>query len=81
VPLEVRAALLGHRLRGAPGDSLGSEAMTARYSHGGYGWNQQLRQAVTLLQTALLSYGLSYGQPAWKRIYCGAVRRGSKLNW
>jgi len=64
VPLEVRAALLGHRLRGAPGDSLGSEAMTARYSHGGYGWNQQLRQAVTLLQTALLSYGLSYGQPA-----------------
>jgi len=63
VPLEVRAALLGHRLRGAPGDSLGSEAMTARYSHGGYGWNQQLRQAVTLLQTALLSYGLSDGRP------------------
>ena len=63
VPLEVRAALLGHRLRGAAGDSMGSETMTARYSHGGYGWNQQLRQAVTLLQTALLSYGLSYGRP------------------
>jgi len=64
VPLEVRAALLGHRLRGASGDSLGSETMTARYSHGGYGWNQQLRQAVTLLQTALLSYGLSDGRPS-----------------
>jgi hypothetical protein len=29
---------------------------------GGYGWNQQLRNAVTLLHTALLSAGLSAGQ-------------------
>ncbi len=57
VPLEIRSALLGHRLRS---DSLGSETMTARYSHGGRGWNQQLRQAVTLLETAILSDGLSY---------------------
>ena len=64
VPLEVRAALLGHRLRGMGSDPLGGESMTAAYSHGGYGWNQQLREAVTRLQTALLSYGLSYGIPA-----------------
>ena len=38
--------------------------MTSRYSHGGYGWNQQLRHAITLLHTALLSYGLSYGRLA-----------------
>ncbi len=31
--------------------------MTAAYSHGGYGWNQQLRAAVSLLHNALLSYG------------------------
>ena len=61
VPLEVRAALLGHRLRGFGQDQLGGESMTAAYSHGGYGWNQQLREAVTRLHTALLSYGLSYG--------------------
>ena len=57
VPLEVRSALLGHRLRS---DALGSEAMTTRYSHGGQGWNQQLRHAVTHLEAAILSYGLSY---------------------
>jgi hypothetical protein len=62
VPLEVRATLLGHRLRGAGNDSLGGEAMTSRYSHGGYGWNQHLREAVTRLHTALLSYGLSDGK-------------------
>jgi integrase len=39
VPLEVRATLLGHRLRGSGTDQLGGEAMTSRYSHGGYGWN------------------------------------------
>jgi len=61
VPLEVRAALLGHRLHGAGSDQLG-ESMTSRYSHGGHGWNQQLREAVTRLHTALLSYGLSYGR-------------------
>ena len=61
VPLEVRAALLGHRLRGMGQDQLGGESMTAAYSHGGYGWNQQLRAAVSLLHNALLSYGLSYG--------------------
>jgi len=64
VPLEVRAALLGHRLRGMGHDQLGGESMTAAYSHGGYGWNQQLRAAVSLLHNALLSYGLSYGRPA-----------------
>ena len=61
VPLEVRSALLGHRLRS---DSLGSETMTMRYSHGGQGWNQQLRRAVTLLETTVLSYGLSCRQPS-----------------
>jgi hypothetical protein len=64
VPLEVRATLLGHRLQGSGTDQLGGEVMTSRYSHGGYGWNQQLRYAVTLLHTALLSYGLSYGRSA-----------------
>ena len=64
VPLEARATLLGHRLQGNGTDQLGGEVMTSRYSHGGYGWNQQLRYAVTLLHTALLSYGLSYGRPA-----------------
>ena len=64
VPLEVRATLLGHRLQGSGADQLGGEVMTSRYSHGGYGWNQQLRYAVTLLHTALLSYGVSYGRPA-----------------
>ena len=49
--------LLGHRLQGSGTDELGGEVMTSRYSHGGYGWNQQLRYAVTLLHTALLSYG------------------------
>jgi hypothetical protein len=38
------AALLGHRLRGTGHDQLGGESMTAAYSHGGYGWNQQLKQ-------------------------------------
>ena len=60
VPLEVRAALLGHRLRSVGADALGGDAMTLQYSHGGHGWNQQLRHVVTLLHTALLSYGLSY---------------------
>ena len=63
VPLEVRAALLGHRLRGMGQDQLGGESMTAAYSHGGYGWNQQLRAAVSLLHNAILSYELSYGSP------------------
>jgi len=62
VPLEVRATLLGYRLRGSGTDQLGGEVMASRYSHGGYGWNQQLRQAVTLLHTALLSAGLSARQ-------------------
>ena len=57
VPLEVRATLLGHRLRGSGTDQLGGEVMTSHYSHGGYGWIQQLRYAVTLLHSALLSYG------------------------
>ena len=62
VPLEMRAALLGHRLRSTGSDVLGGEAMTSRYSHGGFGWNQQLREAVTRLHTALLSDGLSDGR-------------------
>ena len=64
VSLEIRSALLGHKVRGSGIESFGSEAMTSRYSHGGYGWNQELRRAVTLLETAYaglnLSYGLSY---------------------
>jgi len=48
VGLEVRAALLGHRLRGPQG------GMTSAYSHGGPGWNAELRRAVNLLET---SYG------------------------
>lgn len=36
--------------------------MTIHYSHGGYGWNQQLREAVPRLHAALLSYGLSDGR-------------------
>ncbi len=50
--ISVRAALLGHRLRGIGNDQLGGESMTAAYSHGGYGWNQQLREAVTRLHNA-----------------------------
>jgi integrase len=42
VGYEVRQALLGHTMPG----------MTARYSHGGPGWQRQLRQAVTNLETA-----------------------------
>lgn len=36
--------------------------MTIHYSHGGYGWNQQLREAVPRLHAALLSYVLSDGR-------------------
>ena len=64
VSLEIRSALLGHKVRGSGSEGFGGEAMTSRYSHGGYGWNQQLRRAVALLETAYaglnLSYGLSY---------------------
>ena len=59
VPAEVKATLLGHRLQGSGIDQLGEDMMTSRYSHGGYGWNQQFRHAGILLHTALLSYGLS----------------------
>lgn len=48
-----------HRLRGMVNDQLGGETMTAAYSHGNYGWNQQLRAAVFLLHNALLFYGRS----------------------
>ncbi len=61
ISLEVRAALLGHRIRGLGGDLMGSEMMTSAYSHGGAGWNNELRKAVGLLEKAYaLSYGLSY---------------------
>ncbi len=67
VSLEIRSSLLGHKVRGAGSEPFGGEAMTSRYSHGGYGWNQELRRAVTLLETAYaglnLSYGLSYEGP------------------
>ncbi len=67
VSLEIRSSLLGHKVRGAGSEPFGGEAMTSRYSHGGYGWNQDLRRAVTLLETAYaglnLSYGLSYEGP------------------
>ena len=57
VSLEVRSALLGHTTKAV---------MTTQYSHGGHGWNQKLREAVTLLEptytTKNLSYGLSYGR-------------------
>ena len=48
-----------HRLGIVCGDGTGNseESMTAAYSHGGYGWNQRLRAAVSLLHNALLSYG------------------------
>jgi len=66
IGLEVRSALLGHKVRGL-GSDFGSEAMTSRYSHGGQGWNQELRRAVTLLESAYsgltLSYNLSYEGP------------------
>ena len=51
VDYEVRQALLGHKMPG----------MTAYYSHGGPKWERKLRQAVTSLEKAFLSYGLSYG--------------------
>ncbi len=51
VDYEVRQALLGHKMPG----------MTAHYSHGGPKWERKLRQAVTSLEKAFLSYGLSYG--------------------
>ena len=85
VPLEVRAALLGHRLRGLGNDQLGGESMTAAYSHGGYGWDQQLREAVTLLNTALLSYGLSYGKQTGEEIaqqkVANSLERREKVWW
>ena len=51
VDYEVRQALLGHKMPG----------ITADYSHGGPKWERKLRQAVTSLEKAFLSYGLSYG--------------------
>ena len=34
--------------------------MRMRYSHDGHGWDQQLRRAVTLIETTVLSDGLPY---------------------
>src|SRR5688572_20757961 len=64
VPLNVRAALLGHRLRGARTDSpaeMRSRVATLTALKDG---PQQLREAVTRLHVPLLSYGLSDGQNA-----------------
>ena len=63
--LKLARQWFGHKVRGSGAESFGSEAMTSRYSHGGYGWNQELRRAVTLLETAYAGlnfclYGLSY---------------------
>jgi hypothetical protein len=63
VSIEIRSALLGHKVRGSGTEPFGGEAMTSRYSHGGYGWNQELRRAVTLLETAYAGLNLSYGLP------------------
>jgi len=75
VGLELRAALLGHRIRSQHGDRLGGQAMTSVYSHGGAGWNAELRRAVTLLEQAYpptLSYGLSDGM--FREIVAQAVK-------
>jgi integrase len=69
VGLEVRAQLLGHRLRGLQGQT----TMTSAYSHGGPGWNAELRRAVTLLET---SYGF-----LWNPISAGATSPKSLKNW
>ena len=40
-------------------------SITASYSHSGPAWDQKLREAVTILDTAFkMSYGLSYERPA-----------------
>ena len=78
VGLEIRAALLGHRIRGLGGDQMGAETMTAAYSHGGPGWDKQLRAAVSLLEKAyVLSYGLSY--EAFQGIVSKAVNEQKPL--
>jgi integrase len=82
VPLEVRATLLGHRLRGSGTDQVGGgEITTSQYSHGGYGWNQQLRHAVTLLHTALLSYGPPVEDASVTRIVANSRRDKGKIWW
>jgi hypothetical protein len=81
VPLEVRAALLGHRLRGMGHDPLGGESMTAAYSHGGYGWNQQLRAAVSQLHNALLSYGNPVQQSSEQAKVANSLERREKVWW
>jgi integrase len=63
VSLEIRSALLGHKVRGSGTEPFGGEAMTSRYSHGGYGWNQELRRAVTLLETSYAVLNLSNSCP------------------
>src|SRR5215831_1158564 len=81
VPLEVRAALLGHRLRGAGPDQLGRDAITVQYSHGGQGWNQQLRHAVTLLDTAVLADGRSVDEATPEVKVANARKDEQKVWW
>ena len=54
---------------------------TARYSHGNLygemGWDAKLREAVTRLETAVVSYGLSYEKQ--KRDSRMSVGRGNVL--
>ncbi|BFU94320.1 MAG: hypothetical protein NTNFB02_10420 [Nitrospira sp.] len=81
VGLEVRAALLGHRLRSQQGDLLGGQVITSAYSHGGVGWNAELRRAVSLLEHAYpaeLSDGMSYG--TFREIVAQAVNAPNILN-
>jgi integrase len=82
VPLEVRAALLGHTIRGMGTDALGGVAMTSQYSHGGYGWNQQLREAVTRLEQGFLVYEMVYGLVRTnRRVTVNAAKEQEKKWW
>jgi len=81
IGLEVRAALLGHRIGSQQGDLLGGQLMTSVYSHGGVGWNTELRRAVTLLEHAYppnLADGMADG--TFREIVAQAVNAPNVLN-
>lgn len=54
ISYEIRQAIMGHRMPGK----------TADYSHGGPGWDAQLRAAITALNDHLVSEGISVSQAA-----------------
>jgi hypothetical protein len=82
VPLKVRAALLWHTIRGMGTDALGGVAMTSQYSHGGYGWNQQLREAVMRLESGFLVYEMVYGLVRTnRRLAVNAAKAQGKKWW